>query len=102
MLTPYEWAYGISQIAAVVLSIIAGLIALSMFRVSEAHPQLHSWRYLIVALVLFTVEEVLGALRTFGVWPEQYLTHLVPSFLLMFLIASLVIQIQVNKGWVDW
>lgn len=100
-LTPYDWAYGIAQLAAVFLSIIAGLIAISMFKVSSEHPHLRPWRFMIVTLVLFAVEEVLGALRTFGVWSTPHLTHLVPSFILGFLIAALINQIQVNKGWVE-
>ena len=101
-LTPYEWAYGISQLAAVSLSIIAGLIAISMFRDAEAHPQIHAWRYMLFALVLFAIEEVLGALRTFGVWSTPHLTHIVPSLILGSIIAALVVQIQVNRGWVEW
>lgn len=101
VLTPYDWAYGISQLAAVFLSIIAGIIAISMFKVSSQHPHLRSWKFLIVTLILFMVEEILGALRTFSVWDPAPLTHLVPSFVLVFLIAALINQIQVNRGWVQ-
>lgn len=101
VLTPYDWAYGISQLAAVFLSIIAGFIAISMFKVSSEHRHLRPWKFLIPSLVLFSVEEVLGALRTFDVWTTPHLTHVVPSFVLVFLIAALINQIQVNRGWVQ-
>lgn len=101
LLTPYEWAYGIAQLAAVFLAIIAGFIALSMFMESARHPHLRSWRYLIIALTLFAIEEIIGAMRTFGVWSTPYLTHIVPSLILAFLIAALIVQIQTNKGWVE-
>ena len=98
VLTAYDWAYGISQFAAVFLSIIAGVIAISMFSTAHKERLLHAWRFMIVALVLFTVEEILGALKTFGVYSTPHLTHIVPSFILAFVIIALVSQININRG----
>lgn len=97
MLTFYDWAYGIAQISAVILSIAAGIIAVSMFRVSK-FPEFRAWRILIPVLVLFAVEEVLGALRTFGIWSTPHLTHVVPSIMLALLIVSLLKQISIMRG----
>lgn len=97
-LTSYDWIYGIAQITAVSLSIIAGAIAISLFRNSQTQT-LRAWNYLIIGLILFTIEEILGGLRTFGVWNPGFLTHVVPSLILTFIITSLVAQINVNRGW---
>ena len=101
MLTLYDWIYGIAQLAAAFLSIIAGVIALSMFRAARQQKILSAWKLIIIALVLFTIEEILGALKTFGVYSTPYLTHVVPSFILAFLIAALVKQKNINRGWTE-
>ena len=95
-----DWSYGIAQLGAAFLSIIAGIIAISLFKVSHKHRLLTGWKFLIIALALFAVEEILGGLKTFGVFSTSYLTHIVPSFILVFLIAAVIVQIQINKGWV--
>lgn len=98
MLTPYDWVYGIAVLTAAVLSIIAGFLALSLFD-SAKKTHLTAWKPLIFALVLFAVEEILGALKVFGVWKTVWLTHVVPSFILLFLIIALLRQINVAKGY---
>ncbi|MBI4016387.1 MAG: hypothetical protein HY363_01710 [Candidatus Aenigmarchaeota archaeon] len=98
MFTFYDWAYGISQIAAGFLALVAGLLAIWIFGIIRPHSMLAAWRYLLAAVVLFTVEEVLGALAAFGIYSTPYLTHVIPGFILAFLIAALVKQIYVNKG----
>jgi peptidoglycan/LPS O-acetylase OafA/YrhL len=99
VLTPYDWVYGITQIATVFLSIIAGIIALGMFQHAIQRRYLAAWKPLVIALVLFAVEELLGILRTFGIWSTPYLTHVVPSFILVFLIAALLKQINITRGY---
>ncbi len=98
MLTPYDWVYGIAVLTAVALSIIAGFIALSLFD-SAKKTHLNAWKPLIVALILFALEEILGALKVFGVWKTLWLTHVIPSFILLFLIIALIKQINIAKGW---
>ena len=98
-LTIYDWVYGSAQLGAVFLSIIAGIVALSMFRHAHRLAYLRAWKLLIIALVLFAVEEILGALKTFGVYSTPHLTHIVPAFIMAFLIGSLIVQINVNRGW---
>lgn len=101
-LTVYDWVYGIAQISAVVLSIVAGFIAVGMFRSAHRTKVLSAWRYLIPALMLFVVVELVGAARTFGVWtPPPYLTHVIASAIMGFLIAALAVQRDVNKGCVE-
>ena len=101
VLTTYEWLYGISQIAAVVLSIVSGIVASSMLRVSSKQKSLRGWKYLLIALILFAVEELFGALRTFGLYSNEWITHVIPSFILVFLIAALCKEINVAKGWLE-
>lgn len=99
-LTVYDWFLGIAEIAAVFLSVVAGVIAISLFKISQKESVLNAWKFLIISLVLFALEEVLGALKTFGIYGTPHLTHIVPSFIMIFLIAALITQIQVNKGWI--
>lgn len=98
MLTPYDWIYGSGQIGTVVLSIVAGAIALSMFKHAREKKLLRAWRYLIWALVLFAIVVAVGALRTFGIWSTPWITHALVSIILALLIAALVVQIHVTEG----
>jgi len=100
MLSVYDWIYGIAQLAAGFLAIIAGFIAISMLGKARQQKILKAWRFLLVAAILFAIEEVLGALKAFNVYSTPHLTHIVPSFILAFLIAALAVQINVNKGWI--
>jgi len=97
-LTPYDWIYGIALITAVFLSLIAGFIALSLFEKARERKILSAWKPLIVALILFALEEIVGALKVFGIWSTPWLTHVIPSFILIFLIAALVKQINITRG----
>ncbi len=98
ILTAYDWIYGIAQLAAAILSVFAGGIAAQFFVVCAKRKTLSAWRYLAIALILFTIEELLGTLATFGIFVTSYLTHVVPTFILGFLIAALITQININKG----
>jgi uncharacterized membrane protein len=98
MLTTYDWIYGSGQMAAVILSIVAGFIAFSMFKAAKQRKSLRAWRFMLLALIFFALEEVFGALKTFGVWSTPWLTHVIPSIILALVIAALIVQIQVTKG----
>ncbi len=99
MLSIYDWIYGSAQIGAVLLSIFAGMFAISLIKESQAHSNLRAWKPLIMALVLFIFEEIFGALRTFGIYSNQWITHVLPSLILAFLIIALIMQTSINKGW---
>ncbi|RJQ21385.1 hypothetical protein C4580_02490 [Candidatus Woesearchaeota archaeon] len=99
MLTPYDWIYGIAVLTAVFLSVIAGLLAASLFKRASERKVLRAWRPLILALVLFAVLEIFGALKVFGVYPTVWVTHVLASLILMLLIAALVTQREVARGW---
>lgn len=92
-----DYITGVLQIATVFLSIIAGLLALTLFNHSK-RKDLRAWRILIIVLVLFAVEIIFGALRSFGIFSTPYLTHVIPSFILGFLIWALVRQIAISRG----
>lgn len=100
MLSTYDWIYGIAQLAAGFLAIIAAIIAASMFRKS-GNKFLKAWKLLIPALLLFTLEEVVGSLKTFGVYITPHLTHIIPAFILLFLIAALITQMNIMRGWFE-
>ncbi len=97
VLTLYEWIYGISQISVLLLSGVAGVIALSLF--SSAKNKLYPWRYLLFSLVMFAVVIALGVFRTFGVYDAGPWTHILVGVILASLIAALITQIEVSKGW---
>lgn len=99
MLTIYDWVYGIAVITTVVLSIIAGYLALSLIEHSGKHKYLAAWRPMIIGLLLFATLEIVGALKIFGIWSSTWLTHVLASFILVFLISALLKQINVTRGW---
>jgi len=98
MLTPYDWIYGITLITNVFLSIIAGAIALGLFTKTSQKKILGAWKYLLIALILFAVQGIFGALKVLGIWSTPWLTHVIPSFIIVFLIAALLKQINITKG----
>lgn len=98
MLTPYDWVYGIANITNVFLSVIAGIIAISLFEKTSQRKYLSAWQPLLIALILFAIEEIVGALKIFGIWSTPWLTHVIPSFILVFLIAALAKQINITRG----
>lgn len=89
---------GILKIANLFLALVAGGIAISLFHHAWRNRQLRAWRPMIVALVLFAVQMVLGALRAFNIYESPFLTHVNVSVLLVFLIWALIVQIGVVKG----
>ena len=95
-LSVVEQLEGILKIANLLLSVVAGMIAISLFQVSRNQRFLRPWRFLIVALVLFAIQQILGAFRAFHVYSSPYLTHINPTFMLGFVIVALVFQIILN------
>ena len=88
---------GILKIANLFLASVAGLIAVSLFRSSRKQKFLKPWYLLIVVLILFAVQEILGALRAFNIYSTPHLTHLNPSLMLGLLIWALVLQNNLKK-----
>ena len=94
----YDWTYGTITIAVVFLSIVAGILAISLFKAAFKHPKMRAWRFLIFTLVFFAAEESFGALKIFGIYVTPHITHIIPSIILATMIAALVNQIYINKG----
>lgn len=93
-----EYLEGILKIANLVLAFVAGVIGLSLIRVSRKRKELKAWVILITALIFFAIQEILGALRAFKIFETPYLTHIVPTVILVFLIIALYQQINIQKG----
>jgi len=91
-----DFITGVLQIANFFLSIVAGLIAASLFEASKK-KELRAWKPLTVALILFAFEEIFGGLRSFSIYSNAWITHVIPSAILAFLIYSLIVQINVIK-----
>jgi len=93
-----QYLQGVLQLAAVFLSLVAGTFAASLFSVSQKHEHLRPWKFLIVALILFAIEEILGALVAFQIIYPTFLTHVIPTAILIMLIFALHLQIKENTG----
>ncbi len=87
---------GVLKISNIILAIIAGLIAISLFAVPSKNAALKPWKAVIWMLLFFAVQEILGALRAFQVYESPYLTHIVPSIILVLLIRALILQQNLN------
>ena len=98
VLTTYDWFYGTATIAVVFLAIVAGILAMSLFKAAFKRKELHAWRFLIFALVSFAAVEVFGVLKIFSIYITPHLTHVIAGVVLAFVIASLVNQIYINRG----
>ncbi|HIH37578.1 hypothetical protein J4460_06140 [Candidatus Woesearchaeota archaeon] len=94
----YPFLVGVLQIADMFLAIVAGLISLNMVRHARRQEHLRPWKMLIPMMVLFALEMVIKALRAFGIFESPYLTHVIPSIMMGFLIAALVMQIQITEA----
>lgn len=93
-----QYIEGIIKIANVFLSVVAGIIAISLFHISHKKKELNPWKLLIIALVLFAIQEILGALRSFQIFESPYLTHIVPTAILALLLAAVIMQIQITRS----
>ena len=97
-----QYLEGILKIANLFLAIVAGIIGISLFRALHKNRRKKQeqkvWRFLIVALVFFAIQMILGALRAFNIFESPFLTHIVPTVILAFLIVALVIRINISKN----
>ena len=84
-----DFLEGLLKISNLVLSVIAGIIAASMFKISQERKSLRAWKVLIVVLLLFVVQQILGALRAFGIYSSPFLTHVNVSILLDFRMGTM-------------
>ena len=88
---------GIMKIANLLLAIAAGAIASTLFRKAWKRESLKAWRFLIFVLIFFAVQEVLGALRAFGIYESVFLTHINASLILFLLMGAVILEIDVKK-----
>lgn len=93
-----DYVEGLLKIANVFLSVVAGLIAIALFRASQGKEHLKAWKFLIVVLLLFAVQEIFGALRAFQIFSSPYVTHIIPTAMLGFLVAAVLAQIEVHRS----
>lgn len=89
---------GILKIANLILAVVAALIGIGLFRLSFKNKILRAWMPMAVVLVLFAVQEILGAFRAFAIYESPLLTHINVSVILLCLIYALVQQINVTSG----
>lgn len=89
---------GILKIANLVLALVAGVAAATLFKKAWEKSELKAWRFLIFALILFAFQEALGALRAFNIFSSPYLTHVNVSVILGLLICAVVVEIGIKKN----
>jgi predicted membrane-bound dolichyl-phosphate-mannose-protein mannosyltransferase len=92
-----EYLEGLLKIANLFLALIAGIIGISLIKISHQKKKLNAWVILIIALMFFAVQEVLGALRAFNIFESPYLTHIVPTVIVVLLIIALLKQIAIQE-----
>jgi len=51
-----------------------------------------------MALVFFSVTEIFGALRAFQIYESPFITHIIPTIILGFLVAALIMEINNKNG----
>ncbi len=90
-----EYFAGVMAVANLFLAIVAGVIAISMFRLTKNKPELKPWKFLLTALVLFVGFQTISSLRNFGIVELQWATHVIASVIVAILIGALVTQLEV-------
>jgi len=92
-----DFITGVLQIANFFLAIVAGIFSASLFAIS-GEKDLKAWKPLAIALVLLAAEEIFGGLRSFNIYSNPWITHIIPSFILGFLIYAIAVQIHIVSG----
>lgn len=92
-----DYITGVLQIANFLLAIVAGFISIKLFRLSKK-TDLSAWKPLSVALFFFALEEIFGSLRSFNIYTSTWITHVIPSLILGFVIYALALQIHIISG----
>lgn len=96
-LTTLQFIEGILKIANIFLIIIAAVIASSMFKAAGKKKDLRPWTILIIVLILFTLQEILGGLRAFLIWDPGAITRIIPTAMLGLIIWALALNMNVRK-----
>ncbi|HII16656.1 TPA: hypothetical protein HA361_01960 [Candidatus Woesearchaeota archaeon] len=92
-----EYLEGVLKLAGLVLSVLAAILAVTLLRHSLRKRELWAWIFLIIALVLFMVQEILGFLRAFSMFESTYLTHINVTVILVCTIIAVAYQFKIAK-----
>jgi hypothetical protein len=86
---------GVFQIANLFLSITAIILSIMLF--GQYHTrELRPFKYLMVALILFDIELIFGALRSFRIYENAFITHVLPGFILGILMLAIYMEIRIR------
>lgn len=96
-MSTYLYIYGTLQIANLFLAVVAGTMAATLFQISHQRSHLRPWKILVIGLILFSVLEIIGALRSFNIYTSAFLTHVITSAILACLIITLIMQIRIGE-----
>jgi len=94
-----ELIEGLLRIANLFLSIVAGILAITLFKISHKKEYSNPWKVLMITLVVFAINQILNAIRAFDIYPlPYYITEIVPTIIIALMITAVVMQIYVSKG----
>lgn len=89
---------GVLQLTVLFLSVFAGIISIRMFHLSKNKNELRAWKYLMIVLLLFAIEELIGILDAFDILRSiNFMRHLLPSVIIGFIIVAALKQREVLK-----
>ena len=88
---------GALAVAVVFLSLVALVFAIHTFKLMKGKDRLKPWKILMVMLVFFVIEEILGAPKFFSIYQHPFLTHIIPTAILGLLIYALLLEIIIVK-----
>ena len=93
-----EYFAGVLAISNIFLALVAGAIAITLFKpTSKKHPLLRPWRYLLAALLLFIFIEIVASLRAFNIAQLPWTTHITASVMVILIIGALLAQLEAAK-----
>ncbi len=96
-----KYIEGILKIANLFLALVAGTIAINLFKIlsrKKGKKEIIVWKLLAVALIFFAMQMVFGALRAFRIFESPYITHIIPTVILTLIIIAIVFQINIHKN----
>ena len=95
MILPGPYLEGIFQSTNIILASVALVLVLLLFR-HYKHPEVKPFRYLALAMLVFIVLLLFAALRSFGIYENPYITHVLPTPILLILLYAVYLEIKLR------
>lgn len=97
MLVDENFLYGLLQIAGLFLALAAGVIGISLFKAFHERREWWSWKILILALLIYAVHKLFGALDAFNVYQTStgWMSQVFPVFIQGFVLWAIILEIYI-------